>query len=147
MSDICLTCCGMIFYRQETVGYSGPICDCIPAPRIQRPALQERKPMTPELTQELEKVLEKSKRNIDDYIKNLYEPILLEVRKLRWQLDILMIAIKGKDRQDYNSVECVLACMAEGEGSDPEVYVQMSSAALKRLREALAEGAKIRGEG
>lgn len=39
MSDICLTCKGMIFTIQDgPVGYVGPICQCIPAPRYQIPA-------------------------------------------------------------------------------------------------------------
>lgn len=39
MSDICLTCGGMIFTQQDgVVGYAGAMCYCPTAPRIQRPA-------------------------------------------------------------------------------------------------------------
>lgn len=48
----------------------------------------------------------------------------------------LLAAVKGH-QTDYNSVECVLACMAEGEGNNPEVYMAMAKGALDRLREAL----------
>lgn len=50
----------------------------------------------------------------------------------------LLAAVKG-NKTDYNSVDCVLACMAEGEGSDPEVYMAMAKGALDRLRDALKE--------
>jgi hypothetical protein len=40
---------------------------------------------------------------------------------------------------DYNSIRETLALMAEGEGDDAQVYMQMSKAALDKLDKALAE--------
>lgn len=43
------------------------------------------------------------------------------------------------DAGDYNSPLNLIALMVEGEGSDPEVYRQMSRSALDQIRKAFSE--------
>lgn len=38
MSDMCLTCDGLISYPGEILNYSGKYCQCIPAPQYQKPS-------------------------------------------------------------------------------------------------------------
>ena len=65
------------------------------------------------------------------------------VRVQREVIEELMGAVMGKDRLDINSVENTLALMAEGEGSDLEVYRTMARSALGKLREALDRAARL----
>lgn len=54
------------------------------------------------------------------------------------ELDAVKELVKALDDHSYNSVRETLALMAEGEGTDHKVYMEMAAGALKKLDHVLA---------
>jgi hypothetical protein len=89
---------------------------------------------------QISELIQRAKENSDESLEIIKGFIATPQPKRITEAEIEKVfsLLEGENKRDYNSVHCVLACMTDGEYRDPQVYIDMSSGALKRLREALA---------
>jgi len=79
-----------------------------------------------------------SRQEICDEVDRLAE-------QLNREREVTKVLTEAIQDGTYNCVRETLALMAEGEGSNPQTYMDMSKYALRRLDEALARAKELRG--